>query len=409
MPLRRVVVTGVGAISPFGQGAERMVAAIAKGRSGISRLPQPDFSHTEEVPRVAGRVPSIDLSVISRRHRRTMSPMSCWSVLAAEEALAQAGFPRERLSDPRFGVIAGSTMGSIHTWQSIFESYLLERRFAAVKSSAFFQIMGHTLSANLAQTLNVTGRVMAVTSACASSAQAVGLAYEAIACGLQDAILCGGADEYHPLTIATFDHMTAASRGYSARPELTPRPFDRDRDGVVCAEGAGILLLESRTRAMARKATILAEIVGFASASDISSIANPDPAPLSRCMRRALDNARLPVDALSYINAHATGTRLGDVAESQAIAQLCGQLVPVSSLKGHMGHTMAASGALELIACIGMMQRGQLFPTRNLEHPDEQCSSIRHVRGVTDTPVRNVLKNSFALGGIISSLVLRKI
>lgn len=126
-------------------------------------------------------------------------------------------------------------------------------------------------------------------------------------------------------------------------------------------------------------------------------------------MRQALNNAQLPVDALSYINAHATGTQLGDIAESEAIARLCGKLVLVSSMKGHQGHTMAASGALELIACIGMLQQGLLIPTLNLENPDERCASIRHVSGLTPTPVQHVLKNSFALGGIISTLILRKI
>lgn len=409
MPLRRVVITGVGAVSPFGAGADRMMASLVRGESGITRLPQHDYSDAQEVPRVAGRVPTLDVTSIPRRHRRTMSPMSCWSLLAAEEALSQAGFPRERLSDPRFGLTVGSTMGSIDTWQSIFETYLLDHQFAAVQSRAFFRIMSHSVASNLAQALNITGRVMAVTSACASSTQSIGMAYETIACGIQDAMLCGGADEYHPLTIATFDHMAAASRGFNHLPHATPRPFDQDRDGVVCAEGAGILLLESRTRALARGATILAEIIGFASASDVSSIANPDPLPLCRCMRQALNNAQLPVDALSYINAHATGTQLGDIAESEAIARLCGKLVPVSSMKGHLGHTMAASGALELIACIGMLQQGLLIPTLNLENPDERCASIRHVSGLTPTPVQHVLKNSFALGGIISTLILRKI
>ena len=409
MPLRRVVITGVGAVSPFGAGAEKMMAALTRGESGIGRLPQHDYSDTQDVPQVAGRVPRLDTTSIPRRHRRTMSPMSCWSLLAAEEALAQAAFPRERLSDPRFGVIVGSTMGSIDTWRSIFENYLVARQFAAVKARDFFRIMGHSVASNLAQALDITGRVMAVTSACASSAQSIGMAYEAIACGLQDAMLCGGADEFHPLTIATFDHMAAASRGFNDHPHATPRPFDQQRDGVVCAEGAGILLLESRSRALARGATILAEITGFASASDVSSIANPDPLPLRHCMQQALNNAQIPVDALSYINAHATGTRLGDIAESEAIAGLCGKLVPVSSLKGHLGHTMAASGALELIACIGMLQQGMLIPTLNLDNPDEQCDIIRHVNGLTTTPVQHVLKNSFALGGIISTLILRKI
>ncbi|MFZ4833618.1 beta-ketoacyl-[acyl-carrier-protein] synthase family protein [Rouxiella sp. Mn2063] len=410
MQIRRVVITGVGAITPFGPGVDRLIAALAAGQSGISVLPAPAYRNDNEaVPQIAGRVTDIDVSTIARKHRRTMSPMSLYAVLAAQEALTQAQLPLENINNPRFGIIVGSTMGSVEAYQSVFENYLPEHRFDTVKTSAFFKMMGHTVASNLAQMLGVTGRVMALSAACASGAQSVGAAFEAIACGAQDIMLCGGADELHPLTIATFDLMSAASRHYNDRPECTPRPFDKDRDGVVCSEGVGLLLLESYDSAQQRGATILGEVAGFTSASDTSSIASPAPEPLLACMQSALASARLDISDVSYINAHATGTRSGDIAESQAIRMLCQQHIPVSSLKGHLGHTMAASGAIELIACLAMMQRNTLFPTRNLVSPDEQCQGIQHVQSQLSTRVNTVIKNSFALGGVISSLVLRKL
>jgi 3-oxoacyl-[acyl-carrier-protein] synthase II len=249
--------------------------------------------------------------------------------------------------------------------------------------------------------------VLAPTAACSTSCQAIGLAYEAIALGRQDAVICGGADEYHPLTTGTFDLMLAASTAYNDDPEHTPRPFDRKRDGIVCSEGAGVLLLESFASARARGAAILAEVAGFASTGDSSSIANPDPDPLFRCMREALRGAGIAPEEVSYVNAHATATVQGDIAESRAIAMLFGNRTPVSSLKGHMGHTMAASGALESAACVEMLRRRTLLPTLNLEEPDPRCGGIDLVRENREQPVSVIVKNNFALGGINCSLVLR--
>ncbi|WP_432822802.1 beta-ketoacyl-[acyl-carrier-protein] synthase family protein, partial [Trichloromonas sp.] len=226
--------------------------------------------------------------------------------------------------------------------------------------------------------------------------------------GKQEMMLCGGADEFHPLTAATFDVMNAGSIGYNQQPESTPRPFDRDRDGVVCAEGCGILLLESLDSARHRGATILAELTGFATVSAPTNIAHPDAAAMAQCMRLALADAGTDVDAVDYVNAHATGTDHGDIAESEAIFELFGGRVPVSSLKGHIGHTMAASGSLELVAVIDMMQRGQLIPTRNLDQVDPGCEQIRHVIGLEPAELNVAIKNNFALGGVNSSIVLRR-
>jgi len=277
-----------------------------------------------------------------------------------------------------------------------------------VKSTVFFQIMNHSCASNVAQTLNVTGRILAPSAACATGCQAVGYAYEMIAFGKQDQMLCGGADEFHPLTVATFDIINAASSQYNDRPQETPRPFDVARDGIVCGEGAGILLLESLESAKARGADILAEVIGFATTADPSNIANPDAASIRFCMEKALIDAGVGPGEIDYVNAHATGTDQGDLAESQAIFEIFGSQVPVSSLKGHLSHTMAASGSLEIIATVGMINRGVLIPTRNLYSVDPRCEKVRHLVASEKMPIRLAVKNNFALGGVNSSVVLRR-
>jgi 3-oxoacyl-[acyl-carrier-protein] synthase II len=228
-----------------------------------------------------------------------------------------------------------------------------------------------------------------------------------IAFGKQDYMLCGGSDEFHPLTTFTFDLINAASKGFNSSPSQTPRPFDRDRDGIVCSEGCGILLLESLESAEERGADILAEIVGFASTSNPLNIANPSAESMVACMRKALFDGDIDPKHIDYVNAHATATVQGDIEESKAIYEVFGGDVPVSSLKGHIGHTMAASGSLELIATINMIRKNKIIPTLNLENIDDLCDSINLFQDVEERPVKYALKNNFALGGVNSSLVLR--
>lgn len=410
MQMKRVVITGTGAVSPYGKGSKALYEALLAGRSGVARVAALD-DVPGLAPRVAGLVGDaaggVDVTEIPRKHRRSMSRMSMYALLAAQEAILQADLPESVLQGGRCGLIIGSTLGSVETIEEFFRQYLSEHSVEQMKSMLFFRVMGHSVAANVAQALGLTGRVVAPSAACSTGCQAIGLAYETIACGWQDIMLCGGADEYHPLTTATFDLMLAASSAYNDDPHRTPRPFDLKRDGVVCSEGAGVLALESLESARARNATILAEIAGFASTTDPSSIANPDPVPVYACMRQALERAGLEPGDISYVNAHATATVQGDIAESRAIAMLFGNAMPVSSLKGHMGHTMAASGALESIACVSMLREQTLIPTMNLDQPDPECGGINLLRDIRRGPVSAILKNNFALGGVNCCLVLR--
>lgn len=407
MHLNRVVVTGIGGVSPYGRGIEPFMAGLLAGRSAVSAAPELAGIGGLRT-RVAAKVTGIDPKEIPRKHRRSMSNMSIFATLACQEALAQAGVTADRLRAGQLGVSIGSTVGSTQTTEDFFRDFFTDSSLERMKSTVFFHIMNHSCAANVAQALDITGRILAPAAACATGCQAIGYGFELIAMGKQEMMLCGGADEFHPLTAATFDIMHAASIAYNETPTMTPRPFDRKRDGVVCAEGAGVVLLESLDSALKRGAPILAEIAGFATVSDPSNIANPNVAAMERCMRQALQEAALEPETVGYVNAHATATEQGDIAESEAISRIFGTKVPVSSLKGHMGHTMAASGSLELIATLEMMRLGRLVPTLNLEEVDPACAPLSYLRDVEEAHIDTFIKNSFALGGVNSSLVVRR-
>lgn len=407
MQLKRVVITGMGAVSPYGRGVAPLMEGLFSGRGAVRYAPELEGIQGLRT-RVASKVTGVDPMEIPRKHRRSMSDMSIFAVLACREALAQAGVATERISGGRLGISIGSTVGSTQAVEDLFRDFFTDSSLERMKSTTFFHIMNHSCAANVAQALEITGRMLAPAAACATGSLAVGMGFETIALGRQDMMLCGGADEFHPLTSATFDIMNAAAAGTGDAPERKSRPFDRTRDGVVCGEGAGVLLLESLDSALERGAPILAEVVGFATVSDPSSIANPNAESMETCMRLALEDASVSAEKIGYVNAHATGTVQGDMAESKAIHGIFGSAVPVSSLKGHLGHTMAASGSLELIAAVEMMRLGRLVPTLNLDEVDPDCAPLRYLQGTEDASIDVFIKNSFALGGVNSSLVVRR-
>lgn len=405
MRKRRVVITGMGAVSPCGMGLPALIDALKQERRCLSVLPD-----EQRIPGIdcclAGLVPPIpQLRQIPRALRRSMSPMSVYALLAAREALARAGLPEDDL--PRMGVCMGSTLGSGQELQSLFSSFLSAGNLDAVRTMTFFKIMPHTASTALAGALGLSGRFLNPTAACAAGLQGIGMAFEAIAFGREDRMLCGGAEEYSPLTTATFDKIGAAS--HAREPEQGSRPFDARRDGIVCSEGAGVLVLEEKELAEARGARIIAEVAGFATAGSARDIAQPSREAIIECMRAALDDAGIAPRDIAYVNAHATATLAGDVAESRAIAALWGDAVPVSSLKGILGHAMAASGALEVIACADMMRHGYRIGCRSDLQPDPACGAVNLAPSSASWAAGPIVKNSFALGGVHASLVLRPV
>jgi 3-oxoacyl-[acyl-carrier-protein] synthase II len=273
----------------------------------------------------------------------------------------------------------------------------------------FFQCMSHTAAVNVAQYLGLNGMIVSPAAACASSLHALGTAYDLIRLGRQDMLLCGGAEELHPTVTGSFDILFATSTKYNDAPQRTPRPFDRERDGLVCGEGSGILVLEEYERAVAREARIYAEVVGYSTTANGLHVSQSNRESMVTCMRQVLDDAGMQAEEIDYINAHATATLQGDQEEAEAIRDIFGASVPVSSLKGYIGHTLGASGAIELAAALKMMETGVIYPTLNLETVSPDCEGIQHVMRRTDRPMTALMKSGFAFGGINAALICRQI
>lgn len=402
---RRVVITGMGAVSPYGSGVDSLWNGLVQGASAVG--PAPALGEVGGLrSRVAAVVPELDVRVIDRKKRRFMSSMSLYATLAAMEALEQSKLDPADIESRSTGLCLGSTIGSPIELEEFFRQWVRDNSIENIKSTFFFKIMNHSCVANVAQAFGIRGRIAAPSAACATGALAIGLAAEMIAVGKQEVIVCGGADEHHVAVTAVFDIMNAASSHYNGTPEATPRPFDKDRDGVVCSEGAGILVLESLEHALARGARILGEIMGFATLSSPGSLAHPDSGTMQECIMTALEDAKLPPEKVDYVNAHATATEHGDLAECVALERTTGTSTPISSLKGHFGHAMAASGSLESIACLKMISESTLIPTRNLISPDAACQHMNLPVKISYHPLHVILKNSFALGGVNVALII---
>ncbi len=403
--MRRVVITGYGVVTPIGYSVPEMMAGLASGACGTVTMP-PEWNRYGRLRcQVGAPIELRDPKAIPRPQRRTMSTMSILAVQATIQAMAHAGLdPAAVPSNPRFGCIMGSTTGSPEAITKTYELLLGKNEYMMLGASEFFRCVSHTVALNVAQYLSVKGVVSATSAACASGLQAVGAAADQIRLGRQDVMVCGGAEELHETTVGSFDILYAASSKYNDSPSKTPRPFDLNRDGLVCGAGAGVIVLESYDHAIQRGAKILAEVLGYHTCSNGTHVSQSDESSMITCMKTALEEAKLSPKEIDYVGAHATGTEQGDAAEARALAGVFGSSTPVSSLKGSMGHTLGASGPIELAATIEMMLNGEIFPTHNLDEIDPACAGIAHVRQKTSHKFDKFLKNSFAFGGINSAI-----
>ncbi|MBI1811650.1 MAG: beta-ketoacyl-[acyl-carrier-protein] synthase family protein [Nitrospirae bacterium] len=408
MQLKRVVITGMGSVSPFGNDVKALMDGIDHGRSAV-RLMEGWDKYTGLRSHVAAPAEIQNERKIPRNKRRFMGRMSIFSAQAAEQALADSGFSFSDIPQLKIGCVIGSTMGSAKSINDAFEIMLPEKDISQLNSSMFFQCMSHTAAANVAQYLELEGFIMATSAACASSLHAIGVGYDLVRLGRQEIMLCGGAEEVHPTVTGSFDVLMATSAGFNNNPSKTPRPFDRDRDGLVCGEGSGVLVLEDYDSAVWRNTKIYAEIIGYSTNGNGSHVSQSNKDSMVLCMQQALSDAGITKDDIDYINAHATATIQGDKEEAEAIKEVFGSSVPVSSLKGYIGHTLGASGAIELIASLQMMQKGVIYPTLNLDNVSPECMGINHVTSPVTKKIDTILKNCFAFGGINAALVCRKL
>jgi 3-oxoacyl-[acyl-carrier-protein] synthase II len=329
---------------------------------------------------------------------------------AAKEAVCDAKLDDEFISSGNVGCIIGSTMGGAEALTEAFEMILPDKDLNNAPGMQFFKCVSHTAAMNVSQYLNITGSVLSTSAACASSLQAMGVAFDLIRTGTQTAVLCGGSEEAAATVTGSFDVLFATSTHYNDDPIHASRPFDAKRDGLVCGEGAGVVVLEEYEHAIQRGAKIYGEVIGYNTCSSGAHVSQSSKEAMAKCFHAAMKQADIKADDVDYISAHATATVHGDDAEAEAIESIFGNRVPVSSLKGHIGHTLGASGAIEIAATLRMMEDSKIVPTLNLEEPSEKCAGIQHVIGTSLNKELNIIiKNCFAFGGINASIVIKKI
>jgi len=404
--LKRVVVTGMSGISPIGNDWPQVAERLKNQQTGIRVMSDWD-KYQGLNTRLAAPVAFKKPAHYSRKQTRSMGRVALLAVQATELALIDAGLLGDPcLSNGQTGIAYGSCAGSLEAVAE-FGNMLINYAVDGLNATSYIRMMAHTAPVNIGLFFGINGRVYTTSSACTSGSQGIGYAYEAIKHGQQRLMIAGGAEELSASEAAVFDTLFATSLRNDA-PEYTPRPFDRDRDGLVIGEGAGTLILEEREHALARGAKIYAELVGFGTNSDGLHVTQPDSASMQRALGLALNDAQLPPAAIGYISAHGTATEHGDIAESQATFAVFADRTPISSLKSYTGHTLGACGVLEAWVAINMMREGWFHPTVNLDNIDPACAPLDYIQGeIRSLDCEYVMSNNFAFGGINTSLIFK--
>ena len=407
--MRRVVVTGMGIASPLGSTVETAFERLKTYQNCIeywSELDEIKNMNTRLCAKVKG---FIKPEHFTRKVTRTMGNVALMSSVVSEEALRNANLlGNPIITNGRCGVAYGSSTGSM---KPIFDFYAieLEKEVKNLNSGSYIKMMTQTTAVNISLYFKTTGRLIPTSTACTSGSLGVGMAYESIKYGQQDIMIAGGAEELHPSQAGVFDTLYATSIKNNT-PNKTPSPFDRDRDGLVIGEGAGTLILEEYEHAKNRGAKIYAEIVGFATNTDGTHITNPNPDTMQIVMENSIKSAGISADDIGYVNAHGTGTKNGDIAESIATQNAFKRQVPISTIKSYTGHTLGACGAIEAILSIEMMRNKWFAPTLNLNNIDPECGELDYIVGEgRNIDTEYVMSNNFAFGGINTSLIFKRV
>ena len=406
--MRRVVITGMGIWSCIGTSIQEVKESLYAGKSGIGIEPE-RLEYGFQSP-LTGIVPKPSLKgVIDRHLRRGLSEEAEYAFMASSQALEMAGISQEYLDNNEIGCIFGNDSSAKPVIEA--ERIMQEKRDTQLLGQSFiFQAMNSTVNMNISTIFRLKGINFTVSAACASGSHSIGLGYLFIKNGLQDMVLCGGAQETNHYSMASFDALGAFSKNASD-PTKASRPFDKDRDGLVPSGGAAALVLEDYDHAVARGANILAEVVGYGfSSNGTVVISQPSPDGCIRAMRRALEDAQMQPDQIDYVNAHATSTHLGDMCEAQALSELFkGKHAYISSTKSMTGHECWMAGASEIVYSLIMMQNNFVAPNINFKQGDEYSNGLNIAKEAVDTPVNIVLSNSFGFGGTNSALIIKKL
>lgn len=405
MPSCKVVITGLGILSPIGIGAGAVLDSLRKGKSGITACQE--YIEKGMRSQVAGLVPKIDFKeLIDRKMLRFMGRAAAFGAIAMQQAIASAALPPEMVSDPRTGLVMGSGGGDTAAIVEAADT-LRSRGIRRVGPYAVPKAMSSTVSACLSTAFHIKGCSYSVTSACSTSVHCIEKACDEIMLGRHDVMFAGGAEMADWTIASLFDGMGALSSHFNSEPGKASRPYDASRDGFVMGEGGGVLVLESEMHAKARGARILAEIAGFGATSDGADMVAPSGEGAVRCMRQALASCDSPID---YINTHGTATMLGDAKELEAIREVFGDKAPpLSSTKSMTGHALGAAGVNEVIFSLLMIQNGFIAPSINIENLDPAAKGFDIVANeARQADVDTVLSNSFGFGGTNASIIVRK-
>ena len=402
---RRVVITGMGIYSTIGKSLDEVKNSLFEGKSGIIYSPErKEFGYRSAL---TGWVENPDLKdLLARRQRVTMGQESEFAYMATIEAMRNAGIDQNFFNNNEVGILYGNDSVSeaiIFATDKIRE----KKDTTLIGSGAIFKTMNSTVTMNLSTIFQLRGINITISSACASGSHAVGLGFIMIQNGLQDMILCGGAQEINKYAMGSFDGLGVFSMREND-PTKASRPFDINRDGLVPSGGAATLVLESYDSAIKRGATILAEVVGYGFSSNGGHISTPNVEGPAIAMQRALENAQMEPFEVEYINAHATSTPIGDANEAKAIYQVFGSKIPVSSTKSMTGHECWMSGASEIIYSILMMKNGFIAPNINIEKLDEDAQKLNIITQTKNIKINNFLSNSFGFGGTNSAIIVKE-
>ena len=404
--MKRVVITGMGIYSCIGRNQEEVKESLFQGKSGIGIAPaRKEMGYFSAL---TGLVERPDLKkLLDRKKRHSLAEQGEYAYMATLEAFRQARIEEKFLLENEVGILYGNDSSAAPVIQAI-DIIREKKNTALVGSGSIFQSMNSTITMNLSVIFHLKGINFTVSGACASGSHAIGMAYLLIKSGLQDCILCGGAQEVNPYSVGSFDGLGA----FSARedePEKASRPFDKNRDGLVPSGGGASLVLESYESAVKRGATILAEVIGYGFSSNGDHISVPNVDGPRRSLQMAVKDAGIPLEEIAYINAHATSTPVGDLNEAKAIAEVFGSHHPyVTSTKSQTGHEMWMAGASEVIYSTLMMNNGFIAPNLNFEEPDEASALLNIPSRRVETEFDTFLSNSFGFGGTNSSLIIRK-
>lgn len=404
---RRVVITGIGIWSCLGNNVDEVRQSLYEGRSGIGVEPErKDYGYQSTLTGIVQK--PILKGLLDRRLRAGMSEEAEYAFMAAREAFSMAGVDDDYLLKNEVGVL----MGNDSSAKAVVESHtlMMEKRDSALLGSGWiFQSMNSTVNMNLSTIFHLRGINFSVSAACASGSHSIGLGAMFIRQGLQDMVLCGGAQETNLYSMGSFDALGAFSKRMD-EPTKASRPFDRDRDGLIPSGGAAALVLEDYDHAVKRGAKILAEVAGYGFSSNGGGISQASDDGSALAMHRALMDAGVTVDDIDYVNAHATSTPQGDLYEARALGRLFeGRRAWISSTKGMTGHECWMAGASEAVYSLLMMQGGFVAPNLNFENPDEASAHLKIAAKTVETAVDTVLSNSFGFGGTNSALVLKRI